>query len=77
MELNTKTVMSALAIIPLAAGATAWAAQVLQRKLIYPSNMPEGARQFCDTPDKFGIPFENVTVPTSDGEKLQTFVMLV
>lgn len=77
MELNTKTVMTALAFIPLAAGVTAWGAQKLQKMLIYPSNMPDGARTQCDTPDKFKLPYEDVTIATTDGEKLQAFVMLV
>ena len=77
MDINTRSVMSTLAIVPLALLASTWGVQKLQTMLIYPSNVPEGSRTHVDTPDMFNIPYENVTIQTSDGEKLQAYIMLV
>lgn len=77
MGLDTQTLMSTLAVIPLAVFASSWGVQKLQTMLIYPSNMPENSRTQVDTPDKYNLPYENVTIKTSDGQKLQAFTMLV
>jgi abhydrolase domain-containing protein 13 len=47
-----------------------------QGYLVYPSNFPPDCRKYVDTPDKYGIPFKDVELTTSDGEKLKAFVML-
>ncbi|KAK9468618.1 Alpha/Beta hydrolase protein [Lipomyces arxii] len=46
-----------------------------QTSLIYPSSFPAGSRTEVQTPDRYDIPFEDVTVDTEDGEKLRLFVM--
>lgn len=47
-----------------------------QGKLVYPSNFPADCRKYVDTPDKYGIPYKDVDLHTSDGETLKAFVML-
>lgn len=62
--------------IPLLASLAVFGIYRFQRSLIYPSNFPEGSRDIIDTPDKYGIPYEEVTIKTSDDEKLKAYVML-
>lgn len=45
-----------------------------QKSLIYPSNMPPNSRTDVSRPSQFGIKdFEDLTIPTPDGEKLSAF----
>ncbi|ROW11601.1 hypothetical protein VMCG_01353 [Cytospora schulzeri] len=45
-----------------------------QKALIYPSHMPPNARTDVPRPSQFGIQdFEELMIPTSDGEKLSAF----
>jgi fermentation-respiration switch protein FrsA (DUF1100 family) len=47
-----------------------------QRKLIYPSNMPEGARENVDTPSMHGFTddqWEELSIKTPDGIHLQAY----
>ncbi|KAK9322998.1 Alpha/Beta hydrolase protein [Lipomyces orientalis] len=46
-----------------------------QSALIYPSSFPAGSRTDVPTPDRYNIPFEDVTLETEDGEKIKLFVM--
>lgn len=46
-----------------------------QRKLIYPSTL-NNARDRVDTPDKYGLPYEDIKIRTADGETLQSYLML-
>lgn len=48
---------------------------IFQRKLVYPS-MLNKAREKVDTPDMFDIPYESIKIKTSDGEILQSFLMM-
>lgn len=44
------------------------------RALIYPSNIPANARTEVPRPSQFGlIDFEDLVIPTNDGEKLSAF----
>jgi len=44
------------------------------RALIYPSSIPENARSDVPRPSEFGLnDFEDLTLPTPDGEKLSAF----
>jgi fermentation-respiration switch protein FrsA (DUF1100 family) len=45
-----------------------------QKALIYPSNMPANSRTDLPRPSQFGITdFEELVIPTDDGEKLSAF----
>jgi abhydrolase domain-containing protein 13 len=44
-----------------------------QKSLIYPANMPEGSRELVDTPDKLGLPYEDVWFNSEDGLKLHGY----
>ena len=44
-----------------------------QGKLIYPSNLPAGARTDTTNPSDFSLPFEDLALKTPDGEKLQAW----
>ncbi|KAK9370280.1 Alpha/Beta hydrolase protein [Lipomyces kononenkoae] len=46
-----------------------------QSALIYPSSFPPGSRTDVPTPDRYGIPFEDITLDTKDGEQIKLFVM--
>src|ERR1700685_2947432 len=47
------------------------------KKLAYPSNFPAGSRTEVPNPyDEYGITYEDLYIPTSDGEKLHAFMML-
>ncbi|TYJ58915.1 hypothetical protein B9479_000348 [Cryptococcus floricola] len=46
-----------------------------QRKLIYPSNLPEGARTVVPKPIDVGCPYEDVTLTTSDGINIKAYVI--
>ncbi|WFD34499.1 bem46 protein, variant [Malassezia cuniculi] len=46
-----------------------------QRSLIYCATIPEDSRTVVETPDLYGMPFDDVTVETPDGEKLRSYVM--
>lgn len=48
---------------------------IFQRKLVYPSSL-NNARGNVDTPDKYGLPYEEIKIKTADGENLQTFLLL-
>lgn len=43
---------------------------------MYPSNFPPDCRKLVDTPDKYGMPYKDVELTTSDGERIKAFVML-
>ena len=46
-------------------------------KLAYPSNFPAGSRTDVPNPyDEYGITYEDLYLPTPDGEKLHAFMML-
>ncbi|CAO1627141.1 unnamed protein product [Jaminaea pallidilutea] len=44
-----------------------------QTKLIYPSNLPGGAREDQTRPSRYGLPFEEMWLKTPDGEKLHAW----
>ncbi|KAI9853226.1 MAG: hypothetical protein M1824_001505 [Vezdaea acicularis] len=45
-----------------------------QNEIIYPRNLPAGARETVPRPSQFGITdFEDLTIPTPDGESLNAF----
>jgi hypothetical protein len=44
-----------------------------QARLIYPAHMPEGSRQQVDTPDMYGMPFQNVRFQSGDGTRLHGY----
>ncbi|KAI3653970.1 hypothetical protein MP228_000689 [Amoeboaphelidium protococcarum] len=45
-----------------------------QRKIVYPSYMPEGSRQFIDLPSQYGLDdFEDVNFQSADGTKLHAY----
>ncbi|KAK0544703.1 bem46 protein, variant [Tilletia horrida] len=47
-----------------------------QGLLVYPASFPQGSRTIVDTPDKYGLPFEEITLTTPDGESVRCFVIL-
>lgn len=47
-----------------------------QAALMYPASFPEGSRTQIDTPDKYHLPYENVILPTPDGEKIHAYIMI-
>lgn len=44
-----------------------------QSSIIYPAAFPEGSRKVVDTPDKYGMDYEDVELKTPDGETLRCF----
>ncbi|KAK9385595.1 Alpha/Beta hydrolase protein [Lipomyces mesembrius] len=46
-----------------------------QSALIYPSSFPAGSRTDVPTPDRYSIPYEDITLETTDGEQIKLFVM--
>ncbi|KAK9354146.1 Alpha/Beta hydrolase protein [Lipomyces doorenjongii] len=46
-----------------------------QSALIYPSSFPVGSRTDVPTPDRYSIPYEDITLQTTDGEQIKLFVM--
>ncbi|KAK9332579.1 Alpha/Beta hydrolase protein [Lipomyces starkeyi] len=46
-----------------------------QSALIYPSSFPAGSRTDVPTPDRYSIPYEDITLETKDGEQIKLFVM--
>ncbi|KAK9358305.1 Alpha/Beta hydrolase protein [Lipomyces starkeyi] len=46
-----------------------------QSALIYPSSFPAGSRSDVPTPDRYSIPYEDITLETKDGEQIKLFVM--
>lgn len=48
---------------------------VFQRKLVYPSSL-NNARKIVETPAKYDLPYEEITIDTEDGEKLQSYLLL-
>ncbi|SCU99103.1 LANO_0F00804g1_1 [Lachancea nothofagi CBS 11611] len=54
------------------AGAAMLALYLYQNRLVYPS-WAQGARDFVDTPDKYGLPFEEVHLKTADGVEIRAF----
>ncbi|KAK9455059.1 Alpha/Beta hydrolase protein [Dipodascopsis uninucleata] len=46
-----------------------------QSSLIYPSGFPAGSRTDVQTPDRYDMPYEDITLDTKDGEKIKLFVM--
>ncbi|CAD7069423.1 unnamed protein product [Tilletia caries] len=47
-----------------------------QGLLVYPASFPSGSRTVVDTPESFGMPYEEVTLTTPDGEQVRCFVIL-
>ncbi|KAF8496343.1 Alpha/Beta hydrolase protein [Gautieria morchelliformis] len=47
-----------------------------QGYLIYPSAFPPGSRIEVETPDKYGLAYEDVTLDTVDGIKIKCYLML-
>ncbi|CAN6626821.1 hypothetical protein TRVA0_011S00518 [Trichomonascus vanleenenianus] len=70
------TVKVAATVIPIVVSLFTYGVYKFQTKLIYPSDFPEGSRTDVDTPDEYGMPYEDVTIDTPDGEKLKAFLML-
>ncbi|RXK41607.1 BEM46 family protein [Tremella mesenterica] len=46
-----------------------------QRTLIYPSYVPKGSRLYVPKPTEVGLPYEDVTLTTSDHVKIKAFVI--
>lgn len=44
----------------------------MQNRLIYPS-WAQGARDFVDTPDSYDLPYQRLTLTTSDGIKIEAY----
>lgn len=63
-------------ILPLMASLAIYGIYRFQTSLIYPSNFPEGSRDVVDDPSSYDIDFEDVTIRTSDGEKLKAYEMV-
>ena len=53
----------------------ATALYVFQCRLIYPSYVPEGSRKIVPTPKQVGLPYEDVTLTTSDGVEIKGYVI--
>ncbi|CEP64757.1 uncharacterized protein LALA0_S13e02322g [Lachancea lanzarotensis] len=53
-------------------GAALLALYIYQNKLIYPS-WAEGARDFVDTPDKYGLPYTEHHIRTADGVEIRAY----
>lgn len=49
---------------------------VYQNKIIYASSVPAGARILVDTPSKYGLDFEEITLLTPDDEKLHCYLIM-
>ncbi|KAE8213300.1 hypothetical protein CF327_g3154 [Tilletia walkeri] len=47
-----------------------------QGLLVYPASFPSGSRTVVDTPESFGMPYDEVTLTTPDGEQVRCFVIL-
>jgi len=47
-----------------------------QGYIIYPAQFPEGSRQNVDTPSIYKLPYENITLTTSDGVKLNAYLIM-
>ncbi|KAG0690341.1 hypothetical protein C6P40_003159 [Pichia californica] len=60
--------VSSISIISLAA------LYIFQRKLVYPSSL-NNARTLVDKPDKYNLPYEEITIVTDDNEKLQSYLL--
>lgn len=63
-------------IVPLMASLAIYGVYRFQTSLIYPSNFPEGSREVVDVPTSYDIEFEDVTIRTSDGERLKAYEMI-
>lgn len=63
------TVVSLVSIVSLVA------LYLFQRKLVYPSSL-NNARKIVDKPDKYNLPYEELTIVTDDNEKLQSYLLL-
>ncbi|QEU61329.1 hypothetical protein KDRO_E02020 [Kluyveromyces lactis] len=64
-----KMVLGSAAVI---VSASLGALYLYQNKLVYPS-WAQGARDHVDTPDQYGLPYEDLTLTTSDGVLLKAF----
>ncbi|SCU84291.1 LAME_0C08922g1_1 [Lachancea meyersii CBS 8951] len=53
-------------------GAALVALYLYQNRLIYPS-WAQGARDFVDTPDKYGLPYKEHRIKTADGVEIRAF----
>lgn len=76
-EDRTTNIMALATVVPLLVSMFFYGVQRLQEMMVYPSNVPEGSRENVATPDAYQIPYEDVRIKTTDGESLQTYVMLV
>ncbi|KAL2350681.1 BEM46 family protein-like protein [Cryomyces antarcticus] len=64
--------LAASGLTALLSGALYWK----QNELIYPRNIPIGARTEVPRPSEFGLSdFEDLTIPTPDGESLSAFLI--
>ncbi|KAK9452374.1 Alpha/Beta hydrolase protein [Limtongia smithiae] len=70
---RTIKILSTLGVT--AVGTLALVLYFAQSSLIYPSSFPAGSRTEVQTPDRYDIPFEDVTLDTPDDEKIKLFVM--
>ncbi|KAL7423268.1 bem46 protein, variant [Cryptotrichosporon argae] len=69
---GVKVVGGITAALPvLALGALWW----FQRRMIYPSNLPEGSRTHVPLPTEVGLPYEHVTLTTRDGIRIRAYVI--
>lgn len=48
----------------------------VQKWIIYHGDMPAGSREVVDTPDAYGMPYEDVRLKTADGETLQVYTIV-
>lgn len=65
----TKMVFTGAAIL---VSASLSALYLYQNRLVYPS-WAQGARDHVDTPDQYGLPYEDVTLKTPDGVFIKAF----
>jgi hypothetical protein len=72
----SRPVNTALTIIPVICSMLVLGVYKFQTQLIYPSSFPPGSRTTVDTPDQYGIPYQDITLETKDGEKIKAFAML-
>lgn len=76
-EFKSSNYVAYIAAVPLLISMFVYGIQKLEDMIIYPSNIPEGSRTQVDTPDKYGMKFEDVKIKTTDGEELQTYILTV
>lgn len=76
-DIGSSNYVAYIAAVPLVISMFVYGIQKLQDMIIYPSNVPEGSRTQVDTPEKYGMEFEDIKIKTTDGEELQTYILTV